>query len=299
MHLLASARRGVEFLSFIWSHPANRSHGLRAVAKALAWQAWKRATGLPLDLSVWNGVRVRCYPDSASASLLLYCSGLSDPMEMPFVRHYLRPGDRFLDVGANIGVYTLLAASRVGAQGRVDAFEPSPRALSRLAENLALNRFAERVRVHAAAVSDSAGTVRFTIDKDSMNHIARAKEAEATVPVPAVCLDEAVAGTRYAMGKLDAEGAELRILQGAERMVRAGIPPVWLIEIARSLHEFGASEKELVMWLRQRGYRLATYEPKTRALCFCSDDGPWDGNYLAIAAEAVSMVQARVQAAPD
>ena len=71
---------------------------------------------------------LRCYPDSPSASAMIYCHDSPDFHEMNFIRRYLRAGDTFLDIGANIGVYSLLAASRVGPSGRVVAFEPAKQA---------------------------------------------------------------------------------------------------------------------------------------------------------------------------
>lgn len=283
------------FAAFVCSHPANRERRVRSLGRALAWQMWKRAVRRPWDLSVWHGMKIRCHTNSASASLLLYCNGLSDPVEMPFVQHYLRPGDGFLDGGANIGVYSVLAASLVGPAGCVEAFEPGRSALERLRENLALNRLGQ-VRVHAAALGQRAGRVRFSIDQDSMNHI-ESDPAVAAVEVPCVTLDEACGHTRYAMAKLDLEGAELLALRGAEGMLAAHNPPVWLLELSPSLHRYGATEEELVAFLQERGFVMASYEPTPRKLTRCPAGTRWDGNFFAVADRAFAAVQARLQGA--
>ena len=70
--------------------------------------------------------KIRCYPNSSSASKIIYFSAFPDFYEMGFMKDYLRPGDNFIDGGANIGLYTILAASLVGNNGKVVAFEPSP-----------------------------------------------------------------------------------------------------------------------------------------------------------------------------
>src|SRR5687767_1442698 len=75
------------------------------------------------------------------------------------IRRLLKPGMRFVDCGANIGYFTLLAAKLVGAGGRVDAIEPDPQNRRRLVENLRRNGMGDVVRVHDVAVSSRAATV--------------------------------------------------------------------------------------------------------------------------------------------
>lgn len=161
-------------LAFIWNHPANRGRRAFAVGRAVAWQMFKRVTGRHWDIRIADGVALRCYPDSRSASSALYTGGRPDYHEMEFMAHFLRPGDGFVDVGANIGVYALLAASFVGQDGRVDAFEPVPIAFDRLRENVALNGLGQ-VHAHQVALGASAGTARITVRHDTMNRITGAR----------------------------------------------------------------------------------------------------------------------------
>jgi FkbM family methyltransferase len=248
-------------------------------------------------------MRLRCYPDSQAAVLALYTGGWADWHEMAFMRHYLRPGDAFLDVGANVGVYSLLAASLVGPEGRVDAFEPVPETLRRLRENLALSG-ARQVHIHEVAVGDAAGSVRFVVGRDAMNSLATdghsaddspCEGQDCTIEVPCDLLDRQVSDRRFAMGKIDIEGAEPLALRGAANMLADANPPVWLLEINGRLRQFGCSETEFAAWLRERGYRLALYEADLRELQFV--DRPWQQreNVLAIADSAVEQVQQRLQ----
>lgn len=147
-----------------WHHPSNRGHRTRSVAGALAWQMDKRLRRRPRDVPYF-GMTLRCHPDSQSASNVLYFTERYDPDEMAVAEAYLRPGDWFLDVGANIGTYSLMARSFVGPDGRVDGFEPHPLAARRFAENVELNRLTN-LFVHAVAVSDAAGTVEFLDGSD-------------------------------------------------------------------------------------------------------------------------------------
>jgi FkbM family methyltransferase len=255
-------------LRLIWEHPANRNNRSGAVVKAALWQAYKRTIRRPFDLTVYGGLRLRAYPDSHEPGRFIYYGGLPDYEEMTFMCRYLRQGDRFIDGGANIGAYTLLAASLVGPAGSIDAFEPAPLEARRLRENVARNGL-EQVRVHEAALADVPGHAQFTFDRRSGNRLRRAQDEEAEVrtgSVPVTTIDEALHAT-YAMAKLDLEGAEPLALRGAEQHLAAGNPPVFVLELVdRFVRRFGSSALDVADWLQERGYELATYDVNTNRL---------------------------------
>jgi FkbM family methyltransferase len=278
----------------VWNHPANRHGRVSAMARLVGWQFWKHVVGQPREFVLADQIRLRAWPDSTVASLLIYCRGRPDWDEMGLLAHYLRPGDAVIDVGANIGSYTLLAAKLVGAAGRVDAFEPAPRTAARLRENLALNGFSWVV-VHEAAAGAEIHTVRFVDALGATSHIAVASEAGAGIEVPMVRLDDLLGERRYALAKLDIEGAELAAFQGAERMLFDGNPPLILLEINRSLLRFGYSEADLVAWLAGRGYRVGLYHVESRT--FSWPDRPWLAreNVVAVHEPSFELVRRRLE----
>lgn len=110
---------------YIWSHPNFKQQRLQSILKFLGWQVYKRLTCSYLDIQLIPNVKkIRCYLDSRSAAAVLY-SGLFDYDDMNFLLRYLRTEDSFLDIGANVGVYTLLAASKIRA-GSLHRFEVLP-----------------------------------------------------------------------------------------------------------------------------------------------------------------------------
>lgn len=284
----------LDVIRFIWTHPSNRGRHVRAVARGVGWQLYKRLTGRSKDITVFERMRLRCYPDSPAASAFFYTHGGSDVDDMAFVRRYLRPGDEFLDVGANIGVYTLLAASVIGPEGFIDSFEPGAVAASRLRENVDLNGL-RNVRVHESAVAETRGTIRFLQDRDLINRIVQQGDGEAGwAEVPCLPLDE-FADRSYAMGKIDVEGAEPMAFRGALQMLAAANPPVWLMEMKDYLLAgFGFKPEEFAAWLVERGYDLAQYDAERNVLKFC--ERAWVGreNVLAIARSAKGFVAQRM-----
>ncbi len=260
-------------MRYVWSHPANRDRQVRAVARAVGWQVRKRLAPGPFDISVFDGLTLRCYPDSPSASLVIYCDESPDYHEMHFMRRYLRPGDAVLDVGANIGVYTLLAAAKVGSSGSIHAFEPGPEAHRRLIENLQLNRL-KNVTVHACALGDSTGQVDFLNRCDTTNRMQTTADAgKSVVTVPDAKLDDLV-GHDCVLGKMDIEGAEPIALRGADRLLKEANPPVWLLELNGSLHAFGFTERDFAGWLAEQGYDLGLYNADRQELSFTHPQ-PW------------------------
>ncbi len=249
------------------------------MARAAAWQVSKRVTARAWDVRLHGGMRLRCYPDSTCASSVLYAGGLPEFDEMRFLLHYLRPGDAFLDVGANIGLYTLLACAIVGLEGSVDALEPSPREAARLRENLALNGISG-VRVHEIAAASQAGIVQLAPGRDPAAgldqtwHLVIDRDApEGSCGVRAARLDDLFAGRRYALGKMDIEGAEPMALAGAESMLAQANPPVWLVEVNGLLRGYGHSEAGLCRSMAERGYEPALYDSDSRRLRF--EEEPW------------------------
>lgn len=147
-----------------------------------------------------------------------------NPEEYRAFRAAVRPGAVVLDVGANVGSYTLLFALWGGATGRVFAFEPAPEARDGLRMHVALNGLADRVEIVAAAAGAAVGTARFRIDGASgANAIAAGLHGAAsecieveTTTIDAFCERHR---TRPDVIKIDVEGAELDVLAGARRVL--------------------------------------------------------------------------------
>jgi FkbM family methyltransferase len=138
--------------------------------------------------------------------------------EIKFLRGYLRPGMRVIDIGANYGLYTTAMARAVGAAGRVWAVEPCSNTAAHLRESLALNDFAQ-VTLIQAALSDQVGTARLRLERDPEQNalLGEGETADTVEEVSLNTLDRLVtkqgcAGIDFI--KMDAEGAEERIVTG-------------------------------------------------------------------------------------
>jgi FkbM family methyltransferase len=142
------------------------------------------------------------------------------------MRSLLRPGMVVVDIGANIGYYSLLAASRVGESGKVIAFEPGAENAALLMRSAQGNGF-DNLVVHPYAVSDADAMIGFTMD-DSNGQIKPGDPADWACQVQTIILEEFLAAEpRIDLIKMDIEGAEGRALRGMQQLIRQHHPIIF------------------------------------------------------------------------
>ena len=183
-----------------------------------------------------------------------------EKQEIRLLLDHLAPGDVAVDVGAHKGAYTYWMQNAVGSTGRVYAFEPQP-VLARRLQALAQAAGSETIVVENLGVSSSAGTMQLNVPGTGSSPGASlepgaAGEGAQSYPVEVITLDdyfdEATAG-RVRLIKCDAEGHELEVFRGAERMLRKGRPTL-LFECERR-HRASGSVGEVFSWLEDLGFR--------------------------------------------
>jgi len=214
---------------------------------------WISARLIPRESLTWIQVQ-----DGPAAGLWFrihvrtgHCTleGNWEPAVQQALVQHLRPGMTFYDLGANIGSFSLLAARLVGPGGRVFAFEADPEIAARLRENIAHNKFTH-VSVEEKAVWSEPTTVSF-VRADSaaspdrgLGHVSAGDTAATnTISVEAVSLDEFVLlHPAPDFLKCDVEGAEVAVLQGAERLLREK-RPILLVEMHSSENRLALTRK--------------------------------------------------------
>lgn len=239
-----------------------------------AWKAAPLTTGLRVATSLvrkrFTALRVARVPyDGGHTSiradlgtplgLLLYRYGVRDT-DIELAKALLSPGDVFVDGGANVGLFALAAANKVGAGGKVIAFEPAREVRLVLMENVAFNRLFQ-IQVVPFALSSVPGEAAFRvfdIAGAGLNHLAPSSgEGGYVESVMLTTLDAVVGPTdrkRFTLLKLDLEGAEHAALQGATEILRDVRPDI-IIEIEDShLRRLGSSAAEVFALLAGHGY---------------------------------------------
>ena len=155
MHSLSELRW---LVGCVVDHPSNRGHRARAFCRFVWWQLRKRMTNAAAFVRVGQTRRFKVVCDSAFSSMVVY-NGLPEWDEMRFLLRILRPTDGFIDIGANVGFYTVLASTII-ADGPLLAFEANPRNLDVLRDQVALNKLA-KAEIFGTALGNATGELSF------------------------------------------------------------------------------------------------------------------------------------------
>lgn len=237
-------------MKFVWTHPANHGNRIRALTRAARFQArgrvlHRRTLARLGDRSLlWAGLH------RPGSSRVVYANPPDHP-EMLVWRRVLRPGDFFLDVGANVGSYAIWAGE-LGAD--VIALEPAPDTYALLQENIELNGY--RIETIQAAAGAACGITPFTSGLDCVNRI----DAGGSAQAPMVTMDS-VLGDRFATGmKVDVEGFEIEVLRGCRQaLAERRIGLIQLEWNMGSVAAVGTDRQPVADLLAIYGYRL--YRP--------------------------------------
>jgi FkbM family methyltransferase len=217
---------------------------------------------------------------------------------MRFVEKFLAAGMTVLDVGAHHGLYTLLAAKRVGRTGRVVAFEPSARERKRLLRHLRVNR-CWNVDVVPYALAEMVGEADlFQVEgrHDWYNSLRPpdVDERTRTVRIEVRRLDDVLHGLeigRVDFVKLDVEGAELDVLRGAMKLLKGEAQPVRPVILAEvqdlRTRPWGYRAREIVR-LAGIGYRWFELDSEGRLKPVSIDLAIYDANLVAVPEERVA-----------
>jgi len=237
---------------FFASHPLTRDAPLRAWARFATWQLKSHIQGEVLFQ--WIGdQRLAIQRGMTGATGNIYV-GLHEFADMMLLLHFLRNGDLFLDIGANVGSYTVLASGV--RRATTWAFEPDPDTLRHLKRNIAINDLAALVKVSECALGAKQGDVPFTVGLDTVNRIAGANDKNVRM-VRQERLDSLIDNSQPIMIKIDVEGAEEGVLQGAEGLLAN--PCLKVIEL-----ETVSSESADI--LDENQFERAYYNPFNREL---------------------------------
>jgi FkbM family methyltransferase len=234
-------------MKYVWEHPANEGQRARALMRATQFQLRGRVLGKRTLARLGDRSRVWAYLHRTGASRVIY-GNPPDYAEMMTWRRNLRPGDLFIDVGANVGSYSIWAAES-GAD--VIALEPADETFGLLLENVALNGY--RIDAIQAAAGSFCGTAHFTSGRDCVNQFDPLGDARTRV----VTIDSLIGDRTVAGMKVDVEGFEIQVLQGCVRaLAQERIGLIQLEWNAASEAAVGTDRLPVAEFLAHYRYRL-------------------------------------------
>ncbi len=228
------------------------------------------ASGIVCSRTI-HGFRILLSGADVSVTPEIAMNGYYELREELFVRTIVRGGDWVIDVGANVGIYTLLLAQLVGAWGRVFAYEPNPECRDLLSRSLAMNWVHERVVLNSTAVGSCAGETSLSFNPESLGGATVVAEGDQgvfletqklfsrqrKVNVVVVKLDDQFpVDLHIRFLKIDTEGFEHEVLAGAMRLIERGCIDFIMLEAVQDV--YGGQWPKLMRAMRnleELGYR--------------------------------------------
>jgi FkbM family methyltransferase len=239
--------------------------------------------------------------DCGEVVVRLLQQGHFEASEQAFFWLYLRPGDTFVDCGAHIGLYSVLASNAMSDSARVIAVEANPDTAQHLMFNLKSNNATEAIVIEAA-IWDSLGEICFLESENgeaAYDHVDFFNDGPG-LAVTSITLDQIVkdlGGDSVALVKIDVEGAESEAIIGGRDAITAGLLPVLMVEFTDSnLRRRGLTTDQLYNQLADLGYTLCEFNPEQLQLEPFRSDGPiWYKNLFAC--KDLSQVNLRLESA--
>lgn len=284
----------IRFLKFVVNHPTNRSRKSRALLRYLKWQVGSRLVPGSVVFDWVAGTRAIIRTGDLGMTSNVYC-GLHEFEDMSYLLYVMTPDDLFVDVGANVGSYTILACGARGARGY--CFEPVPATFKGLKDNLDINHLSSRVTALNIGVADSNGELTFTSKDGPGNRVVLNHEAvRDSITVPVRTLDSVLSGEAPTFLKIDAEGFETAVLEGASSVLSNPSLHSVLIEMIGMGRQYGFNEDSICERMAAFGFGAYAFDPLSRQLRRLVEKKTASGNTLFVRNE--SEVMKRIANAP-
>jgi len=284
----------INTLRFILNHPLNESDKFAAIVRWLRWQIESRLFPGPITVPFVGEARLLVESGMTGATGNIYC-GLHEFTDMAFLLHFLQPNELFLDVGANVGSYTILASKVVGA--RVKAVEPISETFDHLMDNINLNQVYSIVQAENIALGATDTFLTMTADQDTTNHAVSVSDKDGeTVNVPVKRMDNVVGDQIPALIKIDVEGYETEVLKGGQHTLASPDCKAVIMELNGSGNRYGFNEMELHQSMIKNGYYPYEYYPFERKLITLGSKKSGEGNTLYL--RDIETAQHRIKNAP-
>ena len=251
-------------LRYILNHPLNRPHRVAAMKRFVNWQFGSRMVPGAVLIDWVDDAKMVIQPGDHGLTGNIYC-GLQEFEDMSYLLNVTTPEDLFIDVGANIGAYSILACKARGAKGH--CYEPVPSTFETLKRNLNVNGLGDQVQSMNVGIADKEGTLRFHADLNCENRVLAEGENPAnSVDVSVHSLDKLLEGLNPTILKVDVEGFEGAVVEGADSVLSNPSLHSIIIELRGHGAKFGFDEDAVLKKLLDYGFSSREYDPFTRDL---------------------------------
>lgn len=284
-HLFAIAK-------FITQHPLTRDNKVKALMNFVRWQIGSRLIAKQVVVPWVEDAKFITGRGETGLTGNIY-TGFMEYEDMVFLLHALQDDEIFVDVGANVGAFSILAAKVV--KSTAIAFEPLPETVERLKDQMQINRLSDMVSVRNNGVGDKNGSLFFTNNNDTINKVSL-EGGDNTTKVDVVTLDDVLEKNQKYFFKIDVEGYEHNVIEGGKNILSSPNTAAVITELNGSGEEFGRSDDEIHDQLLALNFIAVRYDPQTRTLKKLDSYNKDGGNTIYI--KDLNGISSRCKAAP-
>lgn len=249
-------------IKFVLNHPLNKGKAVASLVHLFKWQVFSRIYKFPVVYPFTQNSKLLVWHGLTGATGNVY-AGLHEFEDMAFLLHLLRADDLFVDIGANIGSYTILASAEIGANAI--SIEPIPETYNHLLQNIAINNIGVKVTALNIGLGSEKGVLKFTNEFDTGNHVASADTIN-YVSVNVDTLDSILDGKSPVLLKIDVEGFEAEVIKGAVNALQNASLKAIIIELNGSGNRYGYNDHDIHIKLIESGFKAMAYLPFERRL---------------------------------
>jgi len=255
----------LSIIKFITSHPLNRNNKVKAVFRFLFWQIYSRFFKKK-KVFKWIDNSILVAYKSESAVTANFYTGMSEFYEMGFLMHCLRSDNIFVDIGANSGIYTVLASKVIGSKSI--CIEPIHSAVERIKEHVMINQVQNLVTIHNIGLGHKEHEVMFTSNHDCTNHVIpdTNENDQYAISQKIKTLNSLLNLEDEYVLKIDTEGYEFNILKGANKILSHGKILAIIIEVNGSGAKYGITDNDIHTELKKYGYSPIKYDPLAKRI---------------------------------
>jgi FkbM family methyltransferase len=247
----------------------------------------------PIKINYWCNLKFRLYPEGQIAKMAYVY--FFERSLIKYVLNYITHKMIVVDVGANIGLWSIAIAKKLGDSGKVYAFEPNKKTASLLKRNLDLNQLQDKVVVNQLALgalahkailttSELGGDADYFIKADNDINV---KSSNQEQEVLVTTLDEWAKNNNITGGiqfiKIDCEGSELNVLQGSRNVLSRSERLLIMCECnPEALSRQGHQTSELLNFLEELGFTIGMIDAQSKKINYCRPSVGYNGNFIAI-----------------
>ncbi len=250
-------------IKFIYNHPYNSGNKFSGILKFVKWQFSCLINPYPVIYPFTENSKLIFWRGLTGATGNIYC-GLTEYDDMAFLLHLLRNDDLFVDIGANIGVYSILASSEISAY--TISIEPIPSTFQNLVDNININKSNDKIKALNIGLGGKPGKLKFTKSLDTINHVTFDNDSDA-IEVDVSTLDNILSDLPIPLLiKIDVEGFETEVLNGASKTLSNKNLKAIIIELNGSGERYNYSDLAIHEKLLKEGFNAYNYDPNFREL---------------------------------